>query len=510
MLFKLMANAKIKFDGREITLGHGVTTIGRASENAVAFPHDSNISRYHAEIRWRDDEFYLIDLGSSNGTTVNGTPVTGEQLLRDGDAIVFGGSSSVDFAIIEEKSEESSSAGSVSATDEAVEKEEAEIVEDAEKVDDKKPWMLGVAGAMCGLALVCVLGAAGYYYFYKTSGCSAKAAIIAPESGDLLKDATEVEVDAENTECVSRAVFVLDDMIIASTTDAPYEASIDPREFPELADGLNHSLKIVLEDEQGNRIGQPDEVLLAFETIATPTPTPEDVITTDERPRPTPQTAKQVSLIETQEMAKRLVKQFSGQFEYKFDRQFLQEVQKKTAEYASDGYFSRAQQYRDAINVAYVQEQNLDAPLGFVLAMSRSKFVPEKQNAGEGLWRMPNEFVTANAYNGTCEIKDLSEPTQTCAAISSAAYLKNIVLNVFEGDVVYGVAAFGMSPQEAAAWKMSLPANRADFWNLIRQPAQREEIVRFFAAGIVAENPQKFGLKRDLPISQLYRNLIEN
>ena len=503
-----MVSAKVKFDGREITLGHGVTTVGRASDNAVAFPHDANISRYHAEIVWRDDEFYLKDLGSSNGTTVNGAPVEGEQLLSDGDAIVFGGSSSIDFSLEEIKSEESSGAGTVAATDETIEKEEAEIEEDAQAVDANKPWLLGVTGAMCGLALVCVLGVGGYYYFYKTSGCDARAVITTPESGDLLKDPTDIEVEAENTECVSRAVFVLDDMIIASTDSAPYEASIDPREFPELADGLNHSLKIVLEDEQGNLVGQAGEVLLAFETIATPTPTPEDVVPTDERPRPTPQVARAVSLIETQEMAKRLVKQFSGQFEYRFDKQFLQEVQKRTNEYAADGYYLRAQQYRDPINVAYVQEQNLDAPLGFILAMSRSKFVPERQAAGEGLWRMPNDFVTTNAYNGTCENKDLSEPTQTCAAISSAAYLKNIVLNVFEGDVVFGVSAFGMSPQEAAAWKMSLPPNRADFWNLIRQPAQREELVRFFAAGIVAENPQKFDLKKDLPISQLYRNLI--
>lgn len=506
-----MANARIKFDGREITLGHGVTSVGRASDNAVAFPHDANISRYHAEIEWRDDAFYLKDLGSSNGTTVNGAPVQGEELLRDGDEIVFGGSSRVDFSLVEDEAEESSGAGTVAATDEAIEKEEEEIAEDAEAVSGgSKTWLLGLTGAMCGLALVSVLGVAGYYYFYKTSACEAKAVITAPETGDLLKDPTDIEVDAENTECVSRAVFVLDDMIIASADSAPYEASIDPREFPELADGLNHSLKIVLEDEEGNLVGQADEVLLAFETIATPTPTPDETIPPDERPRPTPQVAKQISLIETQEMAKRLVKQFSGQFEYKFDKQFLQEVQKRTNEYAVDGYYTRAQQYRDAINVAYVQEQNLDAPLGFILAMSRSKFIPERQGAGEGLWRMPNDFVTANAYNGTCEVKDLSDPTQTCAAISSAAYLKNIVLNVFEGDVIYGVAAFGMSAQEAAAWKMSLPENRSDFWNVIRQPAQREELARFFAAGIVAENPQKFGLKKDLPISQLYRNLIGN
>ena len=302
-------------------------------------------------------------------------------------------------------------------------------------------------------------------------------------------------------------------MIIADAGDrALSKPRIDPREFPELADGLNHSLKLTLEDKQGNVIGKPDEVLLAFDTIATPTPTPTgDVPKNDENPRPPVKTESAISLIETQEMARNLTRQFSGGFDYKFDKQFLQEVQKRSAEYATAAdYFSRASQYRDTINVAFVQEQNLDAPLGFILAMSRSKFVPTKQNGAEGLWQMPSDFVTQNAYNGTCEVKDLSEPTQKCAAISAAAYLKNLVLNVFEGDVVYGVAAFGMSPQEAAAWKASLPANRADFWNVVKQPNQREQIVGFFAAGIVAENPQKFGLKTDQPISRLYRNLLTN
>ena len=83
--------------------------------------------------------------------------------------------------------------------------------------------------------------------------------------------------------------------------------------------------------------------------------------------------------------------------------------------------------------------------------------------------------------------------------------MKSMVFGVFEGDVIYAAAAFGKSPQDAGAWKATLPANRMDLWASIRTPAEREALVRFFAAGIVAENPQKFGLKRDRPLSELYR-----
>jgi hypothetical protein len=203
-------------------------------------------------------------------------------------------------------------------------------------------------------------------------------------------------------------------------------------------------------------------------------------------------------------MTTEVIRQFKGGFNYNIaNRQFLQEVQKRASEYAVAGFFDRAAVYRDAINVAYVREQNLDAPLGFILAMSRSKFTPTKQGDNEGLWQMSNSFVTANAYNGLCGTETLSDQSQNCAAKASALYMKALVFSVFDGDPIYSVAAFGKSPQEAAAWKATLPANRSDLGNVLKTPAEREMVVRFLAAGIVAKYPQRFGLK-DHPLDELY------
>lgn len=185
----------------------------------------------------------------------------------------------------------------------------------------------------------------------------------------------------------------------------------------------------------------------------------------------------------------------------------MQEINKKTSEFVSEGYFARAQQYKDTINVAFVQEQNLDPPLGFLLAMSPSQFKLDKPEAGEGLWQMTEDFTNANAYNGLCGEEKLSDPSQICAAKASSLYMKDLTLKVFDGETIYSVAAFGKSLQGAYAWKNTLPANRSDLWNTIKSPRKREQLVRFFAAA-VAENPQKFGLKNDRPISELYRNLI--
>jgi len=510
-----MADAKIKFNEDETVLGQGVTTLGRTTDNTVSFASDSNVSRYHAEIEWRDGDFWLIDLGSSNGTTLNGEAVKGDKRLNDGDEILFGGTSKVEFSSDEKKNEETSAAtkredSAVSGDDESEKKEAVETAQDEPATPKSRtPMMLGIAGATVGLAVVCVVGAVVYSYS-GSSVCEAKAVIVKPDNGETITEQTEIEVEAENAECATRAIFLINGEEFASATEQPFTAKLDPAQFPELANGNLQSLQIVLEDAEGNKIIQPTEVALAFETIeiATPTPTPEDIA---QKPTPTPAKGTKVSGGDAQEMSKNLMKEFSGTFNYKFDQQFVQEVQKKTAEYAgAEGYFTRAAAYKDVISVAFVQEKNLDAPLGFILAMSRSQFKLQKNGADEGLWQMSSDFAAQHGFNGLCGTETLSDPAQNCASKAASLYLKSLVLEVFEGDVIYSVAAFGKSPQEANIWKATLPADRADFWNVIRDAKQREQVVRFFAAGIVAENPQKFGLKKDRPISELYKTLVGN
>lgn len=55
---------------------------------------DKSVSKNHAELRFRDEAFELVDLGSSNGTSVNGTPLLPDapHRLKDGDLIQMGGS----------------------------------------------------------------------------------------------------------------------------------------------------------------------------------------------------------------------------------------------------------------------------------------------------------------------------------------------------------------------------------------------------------------------------------
>jgi pSer/pThr/pTyr-binding forkhead associated (FHA) protein len=63
-------------------------TIGRLSTNDVVLA-DSNVSRRHAELRRSGEGWHLVDLGSTNGTAVNGRPIS-EHSLVHGDRITIG------------------------------------------------------------------------------------------------------------------------------------------------------------------------------------------------------------------------------------------------------------------------------------------------------------------------------------------------------------------------------------------------------------------------------------
>ncbi|MGJ3249674.1 MAG: FHA domain-containing protein [Elainellaceae cyanobacterium] len=68
-----------------------IWTVGRDPKQVVMPISDSRLSRCHAVIRYADDQnFYITDLGSSNGTFVNGERVRPCFRLRDGDRIRLG------------------------------------------------------------------------------------------------------------------------------------------------------------------------------------------------------------------------------------------------------------------------------------------------------------------------------------------------------------------------------------------------------------------------------------
>ncbi len=73
---------------RKVRVEHDTVTLGR--DKALPSPiDDESVSRHHARLRRDGEEFVLEDLGSFNGTHVDGVPVL-VCVLQDGDAVQIG------------------------------------------------------------------------------------------------------------------------------------------------------------------------------------------------------------------------------------------------------------------------------------------------------------------------------------------------------------------------------------------------------------------------------------
>ena len=135
--------------------------------------------------------------------------------------------------------------------------------------------------------------------------------------------------------------------------------------------------------------------------------------------------------------------------------------------------------YRDVKYCFSHEKFGLDPSIGYILAMNRSNFINKKTGNDEGLWQMS----TGSENVGVCNGDALSDRSQKCAAVVAALYFKSLLHGVFDGDVLYAVAAVGKTRETAADWKTSLSGDLKDFWNAIKSDLNANQIVRFFAGG---------------------------
>lgn len=81
--------ALLLMGGKRLVVGPGGATMGRSRQADVTVD-DPNVSRNHAEVRPRGGSWVLSDLGSTNGSRLNGHRVEGSEVLKPGDEIELG------------------------------------------------------------------------------------------------------------------------------------------------------------------------------------------------------------------------------------------------------------------------------------------------------------------------------------------------------------------------------------------------------------------------------------
>jgi FHA domain-containing protein len=79
-------NALLMVDGKRMVVGPAGVTLGRSRQCDVVLD-DPNISRQHAEIRPRGGSWVLTDLGSTNGSCINGRRIDHPEVIKPGDEI---------------------------------------------------------------------------------------------------------------------------------------------------------------------------------------------------------------------------------------------------------------------------------------------------------------------------------------------------------------------------------------------------------------------------------------
>lgn len=79
----------LEIDGQRYSLNADSIVLGRSSESDIVVD-DTGVSRRHVEVRRSQGRFYAVDLGSTNGSYVNGERVNGSAELLDGSVISMG------------------------------------------------------------------------------------------------------------------------------------------------------------------------------------------------------------------------------------------------------------------------------------------------------------------------------------------------------------------------------------------------------------------------------------
>lgn len=490
----------------------GDISIGRASDNAICVK-ESTVSQYHAVIEKQGNDFWLIDLNSHNGTTVNGISISSEYKLQNRDLISFG-MTSITFRSIEAASHQNKNKTSIESVPEIESAPEADEPETAYETNAPTPSAspsraILIATVAAGLVLI---SAIALVITKSISGSSGAAYIVSPQTGSTISAPEVIRIEIENPDEVDEIIYMLDGVEFAVAEHPPFDAQLDPVQlqsrFLNLSSG-NHVLTITVLDKEGNRVPQPDTILLAFDR-ATKTSSGEGTTTGETAGEQTVRLPQRGNA-DMAALARNLATAVSGKSWHNFDGEFTDQIRRRTGEYSFNAV-EAASRYRRQVGNAF-SSKGLPPALGFVMAISESRFKENTASQAIGFWRVPREIALEQGYIAPDEPpSSLNDPKRS--AEIAAAYLNDLV-NAFGGldGFMYAIACYGMPLGQVAEVRTRLEqidpqaTERRDFWRMVKAGIIRRDasdrVARFFAAGIVGENPQTFGLS-GLPLSSVY------
>src|SRR5687767_12370121 len=112
--------------GKTFELKPEVTTVGRVPDNAFQIP-EASVSSHHCEVQLRGNDLFVRDLGSTNGTFINGEKIT-EGVVKPGQILRLG--------MVDKRLETGDAQSAASAANQKKLLEQTRVIPKGVKLDD--------------------------------------------------------------------------------------------------------------------------------------------------------------------------------------------------------------------------------------------------------------------------------------------------------------------------------------------------------------------------------------
>jgi len=444
-------------DSRSITIEEYRTTFGRGSDSAFQFD-DQGLSRLNSTIYRDGNRVWIVDENSTNGTLVNGTPAASAGTpLRDGDTIKIGNSTSLAVSIKDPAKAQPAAVSSVTASS---------------VPQDRQFGILPIA--LIGFAALVILASVGLIGIVVFGGEKQKVII---DDDPIIADGGTTKPSSSSTP-------------VSGKTPKPGESST-PEELPKTevsTPTLPPGKKYAELTDAEKRDYVADKAMKVAQIIGNNA--------SDKIP---PDALSKIKADVDAYASRTRVKPFTG------DRCRVGDNLQATYERAS----KNAPFILKAFNAT-----GTDPRIGLYLAMIESEHCPCLQSGTGPLGMF--QFTQATGRLHGLETKpgaSPSNPDERCepepAARAAASYMKSLTGRFGTGpsSVPLAIGSYnsgegGLSSNLVKALSSGQGLPR-DFWTLIAngeklskqfQAENFKYVPKFFAAAIIGENPQDFGL----------------
>jgi hypothetical protein len=354
---------------------------------------------------------------------------------------------------------------------------------------DRRTLLIAAGVALAAFVSVVALLSGG-------ESCRNTVSLAKQAQGGVIRAPAILYPELPPNHCVKSVSYLLDDVEVAQRQFFPFDFAFDPS-TPLPADLLRreqYTLSVAVEGADGKVVRQPETYVLVLADGGRPAPGEEAGGKGDDPADELPGVDDAKLRLWCMVLASTMLKRS----DYALSDDFLRMVRKRLPSYAR-AYGESAPHIRKNwsrnINRAFRYFNSPD--LGYVLALSRSRFDPEKERAG-GPWQIPPEVI---------ERSGIAEPgakSRLDVAEAAAKYSRGL-LHALDDNYVMMVAHYGVRIEQAGRQNAKLAelglaeGDLADIVRLTELELLDEEqvgnLADFFSAGVVAQHPTECGVE---------------